>query len=148
MKKHLAIFLFAVFSLGLSVHPVSAQAGSSVKGVCKDAQGNPIVGGIVVWKNLDNGQAYPLQTNKKGEYFSLGISFGKYNVTLYQNADDQKAGKEMDHVNGVPVTSDETSIDFDIKKNLEKAAKGEGLTPEQMKQRQEQRRNRRRKARP
>jgi len=138
MKKHLAILLFAVLSLGLSVQQASAQAGSSVKGVCKDAQGNPIVDGIVVWANQDNGQKYNLKTNKKGEYFSLGIAFGKYNITLYQNAEDQKAGKELDHVNGFPVTSSEAEYNFDLKKDIENQAKGVGLTPEQMKQRQEQ----------
>ena len=48
---------------------------------------------VVVYANLDNGQKYTLKTNKKGEYFSLGITPGKYNVTLYKSADDQKAGQ-------------------------------------------------------
>ena len=41
MKKHFAILLFAVLALGLCVPPVFAQASGTVKGVCKDAQGNP-----------------------------------------------------------------------------------------------------------
>ncbi len=64
---------------------------------------------VVLWANLDNGQKYTLKTNKKGEYFSLGITPGKYNVTLYKTADDQKAGKEIDHVNGFPVQLDENT---------------------------------------
>jgi tetratricopeptide (TPR) repeat protein len=91
----------------------------------------------VVWANQDNGQKYPLKTNKKGEYFSLGISAGKYNVTLYKNADDMKAGKEIDHVNGFNVTLDENELPFDLKKDQESAAKGQGLTAEQLKQMQE-----------
>jgi tetratricopeptide (TPR) repeat protein len=78
-----------------------------------------------------------LKTNKKGEYFSLGISAGKYNVTLYKNADDMKAGKEIDHVNGFNVTLDENELPFDLKKDQESAAKGQGLTAEQLKQMQE-----------
>ena len=138
MKKHLAIFLFVLLVLGLCVPPVFAQASGTVKGVCKDAQGNPIVDGIVVWQNSDNGQKYALKTNKKGEYFSLGLSPGTYLVTLYKNADDMKAGKEMDHVKGFKVQLDENTLDMDVKKEMENAAKGQGLSPEQLKQMQEQ----------
>jgi tetratricopeptide (TPR) repeat protein len=137
MKKHFA-FLFVILALGLCVPPVFAQASGTVKGTAKDAQGNPVADGIVVWSNMDNGQKYPLKTNKKGEYFSLGLSPGKYLVTLYKNADEMKAGKELDHVKGFTVTLDENTLDLDVKKEMESAAKGQGLSPEQVKQMQEQ----------
>ncbi|HWO37150.1 MAG TPA: tetratricopeptide repeat protein [Candidatus Acidoferrum sp.] len=137
MKKHFA-FLFVILALGLCVPPVFAQASGTVKGTAKDAQGNPVADGIVVWSNMDNGQKYPLKTNKKGEYFSLGVSPGKYLVTLYKNADEMKAGKELDHVKGFTVTLDENTLDLDVKKEMESAAKGQGLSPEQLKQMQEQ----------
>ena len=138
MKKHFAIFFFLILALGLCVPEVFAQASGTVKGVCKDAQGNPIVDAIVVYTNTDNGQKYTLKTNKKGEYFSLGIAPGHYNVTLYKDADDEKASKEMDHVKGYQVQLDENNLDFDLKKEQENQAKGIGLTPEQLKQMQEQ----------
>jgi tetratricopeptide (TPR) repeat protein len=138
MKKHFAILFSAVLALGLCVPPVFAQASGSVKGVCKDPQGNPIVDAVVVFANQDNGQKYTLKTNKKGEYFSLGVSPGKYNVSLYRNQDDLKASKEADHVNGFQVQLDENTLDFDMKKEQENQAKGQGLTPEQLKQIQEQ----------
>jgi tetratricopeptide (TPR) repeat protein len=138
MKKYFVILLFAILGLGLCVPPVFAQASGSVKGVVKDAQGNPIADAIVLYANMDNGQKYPLKTNKKGEYFSLGLTPGKYNITLYKNGDDQKAGKELDHLNGFPVHLDENSQDFDLKKDQEDAAKGKGVSPEQLKQMQEQ----------
>jgi tetratricopeptide (TPR) repeat protein len=137
MKKHFA-FLFVILALGLCVPPVFAQASGTVKGTAKDAQGNPVADGIVVWSNMDNGQKYSLKTNKKGEYFSLGLSPGKYLVTLYKNADEMKAGKELDHVKGFTVTLDENTLDLDVKKEMESAAKGQGLSPEQVKQMQEQ----------
>jgi tetratricopeptide (TPR) repeat protein len=137
MKKHFA-FLFVILALGLCVPPVFAQASGTVKGTAKDAQGNPVADGIVVWSNMDNGQKYSLKTNKKGEYFSLGLSPGKYLVTLYKNADEMKAGKELDHVKGFTVTLDENTLDLDVKKEMESAAKGQGLSPEQLKQMQEQ----------
>jgi tetratricopeptide (TPR) repeat protein len=137
MKKHLAIFVLAILAAALCVPPVFAQASGSVKGVCKDAQGNPFADAVVVWVNTDNGQKYTLKTNKKGEYFSLGITPGTYTVTLYKNADDLKANKETDHVKGFRVQIDENTVDFDVKKEQESAAKGQGLTPEQLKQMQE-----------
>jgi tetratricopeptide (TPR) repeat protein len=138
MKKHRAIFSLIILALGLSALPVFGQASGTVKGVAKDAQGNPIVDAVVVWTNQENGQKYVLKTNKKGEYFSLGISAGNnYTVTLYKTADDAKAGKEMFHFGKVPVTLDENTLDFDMKKQTEESAKGQGLTPEQIKAQQE-----------
>ena len=139
MNKHIAIILFAIFTLGACIPAAVAQSSGTVQGTAKDAQGNPIPDAIVVYTNLDNGQKYPLKTNKKGQYFSLGLTPGKYNVILYKSPDDQKAGKEMDHVNGYQVQiGDNSPLDFDIKKEQENQAKGVGLTPEQLKQMQEQ----------
>jgi tetratricopeptide (TPR) repeat protein len=138
MKKHFAVFVFVLLMLGLCVPPGFTQASGTVKGVCKDAQGNPISDAVVVYTNQENGQKYTLKTNKKGEYFSLGIASGNnYTVTLYRNADDAKANKEIFHFGKVQVTLDENTVDFDMKKQAEDAAKGAGLTPEQIKQRQE-----------
>ena len=138
MKKQFAIVLIAILVAALSAPVVFAQASGSVKGTCRDAQGNPVVDAYVVWVNQDNGQKYTLKTNKKGEYFSLGLSPGKYVVSLYKNADDMKANKPSDFVKGFPVQLDENTLDFDQKKQQEAAAKGEGLTAEQQKQLQEQ----------
>jgi len=138
MKKHFAIFAATVFVLAFCVPAVFAQASGTVKGSCKDAQGNPVVDAVIVFENQDNGQKYTLKTNKKGEYFSLGLSAGKYNVTLYKNADDAKAGKQVDFVKGYQVQiGDNDPLDFDAKKEQEQQARGVGLTPEQLKQQQE-----------
>jgi tetratricopeptide (TPR) repeat protein len=127
-------FLFAILCAIFAL-PAAAQT-ATVKGVCKDPQGNPITDAQVVWHNNDNGRTFNLKTNKKGEYFSLGIEPGKYTVTL------TKDGKELDKVNNFPVSSDEMTLDFDIKKSQEQAvqetAKQHGMTPEQIKQAQEQ----------
>jgi tetratricopeptide (TPR) repeat protein len=139
MNKHIAIILFVPLTLGVCIPAAIAQSSGTVQGTCKDAQGNPIANAIVVYTNLDNGQKYPLKTNKKGQYFSLGLSPGKYNIALYKDADDEKAGKETDHANGFQVqVGDNNPLDFDLKKEQENQAKGVGLTPEQLKQMQEQ----------
>lgn len=138
MKKHYRLFFFAVLALALCVPPMFAQASGSVKGVAKDQEGKPIVGGVIEYDNADNGQKYNLKTNGKGEYFSLGLSPGKYKVTLYKTPDDQKAGKETYHVNGFQVSLGENNLDLDLQKEQQNQAKGQGLTPEQLKQMQEQ----------
>jgi len=137
MKKHFAVFVFVVLVLALCVPPVFAQNSATVKGVCKDLQGNPIADAMVVYVNQSNGQKYPLKTNKNGAYFSLGLSAGAYNIALYRNADDAKAGKELFHANNFTVVLGENTLDFDLKKEQERAAQGQGLTPEQVKQMQE-----------
>ena len=138
MKKHFAVFAFVLLMLGLCAPPVFGQAASgTVKGVCKDTEGKPIADGVVVWANQDTGMKYSLKTNKKGEYFSLGITSGSYNVTLYKTADDAKENKELFHFNKFQVTLADNTLDFDLKKQAEEAAKGTGLTPEQIKQMQD-----------
>ena len=140
MKKHFAIFVLAFLAAALCVPPVFAQASGSITGTCKDVDGNPVADAVVVFENQDNGQKYTLKTNKQGKYFSLGISPGTYLVTFYKSADDFKAKKETDHVKGarVGIGDENPPVDFDTKKNLENQAKGVGLTPEQLKQQQEQ----------
>lgn len=137
MKKLFAVYVLVFAMLALCAPLGFAQASATVKGVCKDVQGNPFPDAIVVFLNTNNGQKYQLKTNKKGEYFSLGLTAGAYNVTLYKNADDFKANKELTHANNFPVALGEDTLDFDMKKEQEKAAANQGMTPEQLKQRQE-----------
>jgi tetratricopeptide (TPR) repeat protein len=132
MKQRLLMVVLLVAVAALCVPPVFAQATGTVKGVCKDVQGNPIVGANLEWSNTDNGRKYNLKTNKKGEYFSLGIETGKYKIVLSQD------GKQLDMVNGFPVGVDEATLDFDLKKSQVEAAAQKGISPEQLKAMQEQ----------
>jgi tetratricopeptide (TPR) repeat protein len=132
MKQCFVVLALLILVAGLCASPAIAQETGTVKGACKDVEGKPIVGAVVEWLNGDSGRKYTLKTNNKGEYFSLGISPGHYKVTLLQD------NKEIFHYSGVIVTLDETTIDFDMKKEQAAAAQGAGLTPEQLKQQQEQ----------
>ena len=132
MKQRLLMLMLVVAVAAMCVPPVFAQATGTVKGVCKDMEGKPIAGANLEWVNTDNGRKYNLKTNKKGEYFSLGIEIGKYKVTLTQD------GKQLDSVNNFPVGGDEVTLDFDLKKSQVEAAQQKGITPEQLKQMQEQ----------
>jgi tetratricopeptide (TPR) repeat protein len=133
MKQYFVMLALLILVAGLCASPVFAQDTASVKGVAKDVEGKPIAGGMVEWVSLENGRKYELKTNNKGEYFSLGISTGHYKVTLY--GPDKK---EIFHYNGFTVASAENTLDFDMKKEQANAAQGAGLTPEQLKQQQEQ----------
>ena len=132
MKKHFIIPLLLVLVVGLCAPPVFAQAMGSVKGVAKDVEGKLITGAEVEWYGTETGRKYTLKTNNKGEYFSLGISPGKYNVKLL------KDGKEIWHINNVSVGVDEMVLDFDLKKEQTSSAQASGMTAEQVKQIQEQ----------
>jgi len=125
MRNYFIFPLLLVLALGLCAPLALAQNTGTVKGVCKDFDGKPIAQGEVLWAGTESGRKYNLKTNKNGEYFSLGIVPGKYNVTL------SKDGKELFHYNGVPVTLEETVQDFDLKKEQASAAQGQGLSPEQ-----------------
>jgi tetratricopeptide (TPR) repeat protein len=127
MRKLLIIPLLLVVAMGMCVPLVVAQTTGTVKGLVKDAEGKPIPQADVEWTGVESGHTYKLKTNNKGEYFSLGIVPGKYNVKL------SKDGKELFHLNGIPVGLDETDVPFDLKKEQTSAAQGQGLTAEQAK---------------
>jgi tetratricopeptide (TPR) repeat protein len=131
MTKYFILSLLLVLAVGLSAPLAFAQTTGSVKGVCKDADGKPIAQAEVEWTGVETGHKYTLKTNNKGEYFSLGIVPGKYNVKL------SKDGKEVFHLNGVPVGLDEADQDIDLKKEKATQAAGQGLTPEQVKAKEE-----------
>jgi tetratricopeptide (TPR) repeat protein len=129
MMKYLTLPLLLVLAMGLSAPLALSQTTGSVKGVCKDADGKPIAQAEVEWSSVDTGHKYTIKTNNRGEYFSLGITPGKYNIVL------RKDGKELFHLNGIPVGLDETVQDFDLKKEQANAAQAQGMTPEQAKAR-------------
>ncbi len=131
MKRIFIIPFLLVLIVSLCAPSVFAQAMGSVKGTCKDAEGKPITGAVVEWSGIETGRKYPIKTNSKGEYFSLGINPGKYNVRLVKDE------KELWHINGVQAGLDEITLDFDLKKEQEKAGQGQGMTAEQVKQMQE-----------
>jgi tetratricopeptide (TPR) repeat protein len=131
MKRRCIYILLVGVLVGLCASPVFAQATGTVKGTAKDTTGKPMVGATVEWTSIDTGRKYELKTNNKGEYFSLGISPGKYNVKLLQD------GKEIFHYNNVPATLDENTLDFDLQKEMANQAKGAGMSAEELKKKQE-----------
>ena len=131
MKRYFILPLLLVLAAGLSAPPAFAQTTGTVKGTCKDSEGKPIAGAEVEWTGTESGHTYKLKTNNKGEYFSLGIVPGKYNVKF------TKDGKEIFHINNITVGLDEVVQDLDLKKEQVNAGQAQGMTPEQAKARAE-----------
>ena len=87
------------------------------------------------WQNQDNGRNYKLKTNKKGEFFSLGLDPGKYTVTL------SKDDKVLDTQKNFNVDLGDNTYDVDLKEaqeqSIQQTAKQQGVSAEQIKQQQE-----------
>jgi tetratricopeptide (TPR) repeat protein len=132
MKQRFAWTLLVALVVGLCAPALFAQSTGSVKGVVRDQEGKPIPTGTVEWQSMETGRKYTLKLNKKGEYFSLGISPGKYKVTLFD-----PEGKQLFYMTGITVGLDELNQDIDLKKEAAAAAQGQGLSPEQLKAQQE-----------
>lgn len=132
MRKYFILSVLLVLVVALSAPLAFSQTTGTVRGVCKDTDGKPIAGAQVEWVGVETGHTYALKTNNKGEYFSIGLVPGKYNLRLL------KDGKELWHINGIPVGLDELTQDIDLQKEQTKAAQGSGMSAEQAKAAAEQ----------
>ena len=125
MKKHISLLTLFALLLGLSAAPVWAQMTGTVKGVAKGYDGKPLEGATVELVSTDTGQKYDLKTNSKGEYSSIGIAMGTYDITLI------KDGNPIDKASKVPVIpGDERVINFDL------STKQQVMSEEQKKQKE------------
>lgn len=123
MRTKVVIVAAVVAALAIGA---SAQVFGTVKGKVTGHDGQPIAGAVVEWVSPETGRKYSLKTNDKGEYFSIGIQPGKYNVAVTHG------GKQIYTVNGVPVSLDERVLDIDLRKEAQ--AQKQQMTEEQRKQ--------------
>ncbi len=135
MKRNFLVLALALIVAGLAVPAMVAQMSNmtKVQGVVKDREGKPIAGAQVQFVGLENGRKLQLKTDKKGEYYSLGVQSGKYNINFF--APD---GSKLFTLNGVQVRLDQeiNRFDLDLQKEYANAqAQGQQqMTPEQKKQ--------------
>ena len=128
MKKRFALITLLALIATLFTVAASAQTASA-KGVCKDEEGKPIAGATVEFANQENGRKLAVKTDKKGEYFTMGLTSGKYKVSLI-GAD----GKVLWYVNNAPIAlGDDNVVNFDLAKEKAEAAKTSGVSEEQRK---------------
>src|SRR5690242_18533431 len=85
MRRVIIVILCNVALLCASA-PMWAQAMAQVKGEVTDQEGKPMQGAKVEMVNRENGQKYNLKTDKKGQFFSIGISSGQYDITVYDSS--------------------------------------------------------------
>lgn len=82
MKKRLLLITLAATLAALWSVPAGAQVLlATIKGKVTDENG-PMVGVKVEYYETNTGRKHTLTTDKKGDYFSLGIQDGVYRVTL------------------------------------------------------------------
>jgi tetratricopeptide (TPR) repeat protein len=114
MRKQLSTALALVTAMMALSTLASAQNFAKVQGKVTDEQGNIIVGAQVQMSDKETGRKYTLKTDKKGQYFSIGIAPGTYNMVLVNN------GQELWHFDNVPIrpqpNDDPVVLDFDLKK--------------------------------
>src|SRR5690349_5837081 len=113
MKRNLMILALAL----VMAAPAALAQMTTVKGTVKDRDGKPMAGVQVQFVGLDNGRKLQLKTDKKGEYYSLGVQAGKYNINFF-NPD----GSKLYSLNGVQVRSDQDANTFDVDMAKEAAA--------------------------
>jgi len=77
-----SLALLAALALLCSVAPVLAQSTGAVKGKVVDVNGQPVADAKVVIEFKDGmSRKFETKSNKKGEYFQIGIQPGNYSVT-------------------------------------------------------------------
>jgi tetratricopeptide (TPR) repeat protein len=122
MKNH---FILLIAVMAALCAPALAQFGS-VKGVCKDKLGKPLAGVMVEYHEVNTSRTYKLKTNATGEYSSIAILPGQYNVSLMQD------GKEIFRLSNITVPPEEKRVDIDLQHEQELAAQKHGMTPDQL----------------
>lgn len=131
MKRNLLCLALTLVAAALLAPATWAQM-ATVKGTVKDQQGKPIAGAQVQYINLENGRKMSVKTDKHGQYYSLGLAPGPYDIHFLD-----PSGKEMFVLNKVRVTLGEDNVfDLDLQKEMARAQQQQQqqLTPEQKKQ--------------
>ena len=129
MKKQIVLITLLVATLAISA---AAQMTTQIKGVAKDENGKPYVGITVTLQSTDSGRKYTLKTDKRGEFFSLGIQPGTYNV-LFQK-DGQTFYTWSNYNVKLSPGEKDNFLDLDMAKERAAQAKQGGMTEEQKKQ--------------
>src|SRR5438270_463760 len=81
IRRSLVICVVAI-GLAFVAVPASAQTGQ-VKGKVVDKDNKPVEGAVVSIENLDGaGQKLTTKTDKKGQYIQIGLTPGKYKISV------------------------------------------------------------------
>lgn len=126
MKKIIVLITFVVLFVPLFVSTAAAQMFGTVKGKVKDAEGKPMADVTVIYQSADTGRKVSIKVDKHGEYFSMGVQPGTYNIYL------MKGEQQVYFLKGVPVKLGENEPrDIDLAK--ENAMQQSQVSPEERK---------------
>src|SRR3954463_13684738 len=114
MKHRIHLLLMTVAVL-LFAAPAFAQ-NTQVKGSLKGTDGKPLAGVQVEMTNSNSGQKLRLKTDRKGEFFSLGVTAGNYLITFTQD------GKLIWKLENFPITLQKETNDVNVDLAKETAA--------------------------
>jgi tetratricopeptide (TPR) repeat protein len=129
MKKQIVLMTMCALLIAALAVSAAAQMTTQIKGSTKDENGKPYVGIQVVLQSIDSGRKYTLKTDKHGEFFSLGVQPGTYNILF------QKDGQTFWKFDNFKINlSGENNIELDMAKERAAAEKASGMTEEQKKQ--------------
>jgi len=131
MKRNLILNLMVAL-LASVVVPAAWGQMATIKGYVHDVQGNPMTGVTIQLTNKENGRKYALKTDKKGNYYSLAIFPGRYDLVVLQD------GKQVYFMNGISVQISEKENEYNVDLKKEEAAQQAAVPPEIKKQQEAQ----------
>ncbi|MCU1309562.1 MAG: Tetratricopeptide repeat protein [Candidatus Angelobacter sp.] len=135
MKTKFLAVLMTIALLSMAATPVVAQTGfCKVKGRILDQNSKPMPDAVIDLVSSGSGHKYHLKTDKNGDFFSLGITPGVYEITI------SKDGKQIFSVHQYNMSLQKEDslnvIDVDLAKEMAEAkASGQAkMTEEQKKE--------------
>lgn len=86
---------------------------SQLDAVCRDAQGEPLAGASLHFRDPSNGRHFQVKTDEEGKFFYIAVEPGSYDVQL------TRAGKSLAefHRVQIPWSSRPLSVDFNLARN-------------------------------
>jgi tetratricopeptide (TPR) repeat protein len=130
MKRKLILCVLTAVMAVLCVPAAWGQTGT-VKGYVHDVEGKPIPGAVIQMVNKENGRKYEIKTDKKGEYYSLGVTSGRYDLAVL------KDGQPLFKLGNINVKLGEENV-FNVDLKQEQATQQAQISPELKKQMEEQ----------
>ena len=131
MKRKLMLCVLAAVMAALGT-PAAWGQFTSIKGFVHDYKGEPIAGANLQFTNQNNGRKYEMKTNSKGEYSSLGITSGRYDLLV------SKDGHPLWKATGITLVLSDNGNVYNVDLKKEQAAQQAELPPEVKKQQEEE----------
>ena len=121
----IAPFVLSLILILLIGMPVMAQ-NRIIKGKVTNDKGQPVQGAEIKIQGTDVKREYSVKTDKKGEYFYMGIPYGQYRVVV------RAKEYQPDFVQGIqPSISEERVVDFALKPGPDRKLPFE-MTPQEI----------------